>query len=271
MNLRIQRWQVGRAGRPVLRVGFWFSGEVMSGIAILGATGTIGSNLARSLVQQGMQVLLVARNREKLDPLSQELGQPFAVSDFRNSTDLENAITDGTHAMGGIHGIVQCIGSVILKGAHLTTDDEFRQTIETNLFSSFAAVKVGAKLMRGQGGSIVLFASAAAEIGIPNHEAIAAAKGGVIAMARSAAATYAPNNIRVNVVSPGLVRTELTRRIWENPSAAAASLQMHALGRLGEPEKIVSLVNWLLDQNNDWITGQTIGVDGGLGHLLPKR
>ena len=173
--------------------------------------------------------------------------------------------------LGGFHAIVNCIGSLLLKPAHATSDEDFRQVLETNLFTAFATVRTGAKLMREKGGSIILFASAAAEIGIQNHEAISAAKAGVIGLARSAAATYAPNNIRVNVVSPGLVRTEMTRRIWENPASATASSQLHALGRLGEPEQIASLVSWLVDKENDWITGQVIGLDGGLGSVLPRR
>ena len=159
----------------------------------------------------------------------------------------------------------------MLKPAHTTTDEEFRQIVETNLFTAFAAVRAGAKLLREQGGSIVLFASAAAEIGIANHEAIAAAKAGVIGLARSAASTYASSNIRVNVVSPGLIRTEMTRRIWENAASATASARMHALGRLGEPQHVASLVDWLLNPENDWITGQVIGIDGGLGHVLSRK
>ena len=99
----------------------------------------------------------------------------------------------------------------------------------------------------------------------------AAAKAGVIGLARSAAATYGSSNIRFNVVSPGLVRTELTKRIWQNEVNAQASAQMHALGRLGEPEQVSSLVLWLLDGNNNWITGQVIGIDGGLGKVLARR
>lgn len=127
------------------------------------------------------------------------------------------------------------------------------------------------KVLRRSGRSIVLFASAAAEIGIPNHEAIAAAKGGVISIARSAAATYAAQEIRVNVISPGLVRTSLTKQIWSNPAAATASTEMHALGRLGESQDLVGVAVWLLDPSNSWITGQVIGVDGGLSSLLPRR
>jgi len=172
---------------------------------------------------------------------------------------------------GVFSAIVNCIGSVLLKPAHSTTDEEFRRVVETNLFTSFAAVRTGGKLLRETGGSMILFASAAAEIGIQNHEAIAAAKAGVIGLARSAAATYAPSNIRINVISPGLIRTEMTRRIWENPAAASASTAMHALGRLGTPDHIASLAEWLLAPENDFITGQVIGIDGGLGHLLARR
>jgi len=243
----------------------------MSTIAILGATGTIGSVLARRLVREGQPVLLVGRNEEKLSALGQELAQPFVTVDLTGSQPLEQALQAAADVQGGLHGLVNCIGSLLLKPAHATTDEDFRRVVETNLFTAFATVRAGARVLRERGGSIVLFASAAAEIGIANHEAIAAAKAGVIGLARSAAATYAPQNIRVNVVSPGLVRTELTRRIWESPVNAAASAQMHALGRLGEPEQVASLVAWLLDVENNWITGQVIGIDGGLGHVLPRK
>ena len=235
----------------------------MSTIAILGSTGTIGSVLARRLVRNGLQLLLVGRNEEKLLALSRELDQPFIKVDLTSSQSLEEGLREAAEVGGGIHALVNCIGSILLKPAHTTTDEDFRQIVETNLFTAFATIRVGAKLLREQGGSIVLFASAAAEIGIANHEAIAAAKAGVIGLARSAAATYASSNIRVNVVSPGLIRTEMTRRIWENSASATASAHMHALGRLGEPEHVASLVDWLLNPENDWITGQVIGIDGG--------
>ena len=152
---------------------------------------------------------------------------PTRFVDFKNSQPLEDTLKRASDADGEFAGIVNCIGSVVLKPAHATSDDEFRQVFETNLFTSFAAVRAGAKLLRAKGGSIVLFASAAAEMGIANHEAIAAAKAGVTGLARSAAATYAPNNIRVNVISPGLVRTEMTRRIWDHP-AASCCFDRHA-------------------------------------------
>lgn len=190
-----------------------------------------------------------------------------------------------TLLMVGIIWLVQIVHYPLLVSVgteHFDRDAELHQSrtrlvvagpmlVETNLFTAFATVRAGGKLLREYGGSIVLFASAAAEIGIQNHEAIAAAKGGIIGLARSAAATYGSHNIRVNVISPGLVRTQLTRRIWENPASAAASADLHALGRLGEPEQVASLAAWLLDPQNDWITGQVIGLDGGLSRVQPRR
>ena len=242
----------------------------MGRIAILGASGTIGSVLAGRLAGQGQSLLLLGRSAEKLAAVSAATGQPSQVVDLQSSQPLED-ILRAASAEGPFTAIVNCIGSVLLKPAHSTTDEEFRRVVETNLFTSFAAVRAGGKLLRESGGSIILFASAAAEIGIQNHEAIAAAKAGGIGLARSAAATYAPSNIRINVISPGLIRTEMTRRIWENPAAASASTAMHALGRLGSPEQVASLAEWLLSPENDFVTGQVIGVDGGLGHLLARR
>jgi len=243
----------------------------MERVAILGASGCVGSVVARGLVARGAGVILLGRNPEKLEPLGLELGQPWRGLDVTHAMGVEEYLRSQVELGGPLTGIINCVGSVLLKPAHLTSDEEFHDVVLTNLGSAFAAVRSGGKLLRGSGGSIVLFASAAAEVGIANHEAIAAAKGGVIGLGRSAAATYAPQNIRVNVVSPGLVQSEMTRRIWENPASASASVAMHALGRLGRPEQVASLALWLLDPANDWVTGQVMGVDGGLGHVLPRR
>jgi 3-oxoacyl-[acyl-carrier protein] reductase len=243
----------------------------MGRVAIVGATGTVGRTLAKRLASKGASLLLVGRNEEKLAALSAELGAPSVQTACERALELEAALRPFAASPGDISAIVNCIGSVLLKPAHLTSDDEFAQVVQTNLMTAFATVHVAGKLLRESGGSVVLFASAAAEIGMMNHEAIAAAKGGVIALGRSAAATYASSNIRVNVVSPGLVKTDMTRRLWEIPANAAASMQMHPLGRLGEPAHVASAVEWLLQPESDWITGQVIGVDGGLGHLLPRK
>ncbi len=89
--------------------------------------------------------------------------------------------------------------------------------------------------------------SGAAAIGLSNHEAIAAAKSGIEGLVRSAAATYAAAQVRVNAVAPGLTQTPLTSRVWENPKGAEASLAMHPIGRLGTCADIASAIQWLLD------------------------
>jgi NAD(P)-dependent dehydrogenase (short-subunit alcohol dehydrogenase family) len=116
----------------------------------------------------------------------------------------------------------------------------------------------------------VLVSSAAAQTGLANHEAIAAAKGGVIGLTRSAAASYARQGVRVNAVAPGLVRTKLTERLTSSPQAEQASLALHALGRLGEPDDVASAIGWLLDPVQSWVTGQVIGIDGGLGSVRAR-
>jgi NAD(P)-dependent dehydrogenase (short-subunit alcohol dehydrogenase family) len=167
--------------------------------------------------------------------------------------------------------VANCIGSILLKPAHLTSDDEWASTIATNLTTSFHIVRAAVRVMqKQQGGSIVLLASAVARRGMVNHEAIAAAKGGVAALAQSSAASYARYGVRVNCVAPGLVRTPLTRSITENELNLKASVQMHPLGRIGTPEDVASAVYWLLRPEQGWITGQCLGVDGGLSSVQAR-
>ncbi len=243
----------------------------MSAVAILGASGTIGSTLSRSLVAAGRQVLLLGRDPAKLSSLADELKQPCEAIDLTSSQPLLDCMQRFHEQVGGYSGIVNCIGSLWLKPIQFTSDDDFQRVIQANLFTAFAAVKAGAKFLREQGGSVVLISSAAAEIGLHHHEAIAAAKAGIIGMARSAAASLAGQNVRVNCVSPGMTRTEMTRQIWENPTSEKASQEMHALGRIGNPQNVVSMIQFLLDPANDWITGQVFGVDGGLAKIQPRR
>jgi NAD(P)-dependent dehydrogenase (short-subunit alcohol dehydrogenase family) len=158
-------------------------------------------------------------------------------------------------------------GSVLLKPAHLTSLTELNETIHANLLTAFGVVRCAAPRMFGSGGSIVLMSSAAAHIGLSNHEAIAMCKSGIDGLVKSAAATYASRKICVNAIAPGLVRTPLTERIWNNARAAESSTSLHPLGRLGEPSDVAEAIGWLIDPKQTWITGQSIGVDGGLGSL----
>lgn len=114
----------------------------------------------------------------------------------------------------------------------------------------------------------MLLSSAAARHGFANHEAIAAAKAGIIGLTLSAAATYARQKIRVNCVAPGLVRTPLTIGITSNEIMLKNSAAMHALGRIGEPEEVAAAIRFLLE--SEWVTGQVLGVDGGLSSVFVR-
>lgn len=233
-------------------------------IAVVGATGGIGSHLTRSLTAAGARVVAVGRNQGKLDTLATGGHIIPVVADATDPESLDAAFETGLHGLAPLSGVVNCVGSFLLKPAHITSTKDWSNTIAANLTSAFGTLRAGARRMK-QGGSVVLIASAAARTGLPNHEAISAAKAGVIGLGLSAAATYARSGLRVNVVAPGLVRTPLSEQITSNPTAEQASVAMHPLGRLGEPRDVVSAILWLLDPANSWITGQVLGVDGGLG------
>jgi NAD(P)-dependent dehydrogenase (short-subunit alcohol dehydrogenase family) len=235
---------------------------------ILGASGGIGSALSRRLKNDGWTLHLASRNADKLKPLAQELEASYSVCDVTKSDEVERLFDELSEAPDAV---AHCVGSILLKPAHLTKDDEWAQTLNQNLNSAFFVTRSSAKKMKEKGGSVVLFSSVASRIGLVNHEAIAAAKAGVEGLALSAAASYANFKVRFNVIAPGLVRTPLSARITQNEASLKASEALHPLGRIGEPEDIASLAAWLMSPEQSWVTGQVIAVDGGLSRLKLNR
>ena len=236
---------------------------------ILGGTGAVGSETARQLHDLGHQVLVAGRDASELDQAAAK-GYLTAKFDAMEPGSVENLILRVSEEHGPPAGIIHAVGSILLKPAHLTSPEQFESILRVNLFSAFEVIRAAAKVQRKQGGSVVLFSSAAARISIANHEAIAAAKGGIESLTRSAAATYARSGIRINAIAPGLVKSKLSRPIWESAGSASASEAMHALNRLGEPRDVASMAAWLASPDNSWVTGQIFGVDGGLGTLITR-
>jgi NAD(P)-dependent dehydrogenase (short-subunit alcohol dehydrogenase family) len=237
---------------------------------VVGATGGIGSALCRRLAARGARLVVGGRDEQKLNVLAEEIGaRPFVV-DATRPDQIENCFAEAVKVNGRIDGVANCVGSLLLKPAHLTTDDEWAATLATNLTSAFLTVRAGARAMMQTGGSVVLVSSAVSQVGMANHEAIAAAKAGIVGLMLSAAASYAPRRIRVNCVAPGLVRTPLTARLTSNEASLKASTAMHALGRIGEPSDVAAAIEWLLDPAQSWVTAQVIGVDGGLARVRPR-
>ncbi len=236
---------------------------------VLGAYGGMGSALARRLAARGARLMLVGRSAEKLGALAAELGAESALADATVSASVEAAIARAAETFGALDGVANCFGSLLLKPAHVTTDEELESVLAINLKSAFAAVRGAVKAMKAPG-SVVLVSSVAARYGLVNHEAIAAAKAGIEGLAVSAAATYAKRGIRINCVAPGLTATPLTARITTIDTAAKASLNMIPMNRFGSPEELARAIDFLLTPENSWITGQVLAVDGGMGTVWSR-
>ena len=238
---------------------------------IIGASGGIGSTVTRRLARRGGRLVLAARGEERLRELADDVDGSADIDvktvDATNADDVSELVEEAA-AGGRLRGAVNCAGSIVLKPAHLTSPETFRETLDQNVGTAFNVVRAAAKpLQDAGGGSIVLFGSAAAETGMPNHEAIAAAKAAVAGLTRSAAATYASRGIRVNCIAPGLVDTPMSERITSNEKARERSASMHPLGRIGTASDVAPIVDWLLGDESSWVTGQVIGIDGGLASV----
>jgi len=229
----------------------------MARFIVIAASSAIGQATVQRLRDGGHEVVTTARDASRIVP-----DHTIDASDF-------DAVDRVFAAAGPFDGAVNCAGSLLLRPAHLTTREQFDATIAASLTTAFATVRAAGKHMT-KGGSVVLISSAAAREGLASHEAIAAAKAGILGLTLSAAATYAAAGLRINAVAPGLVESPLTASILVNEASRKVSVGMHALGRFGTPDDIAHAIAFLLDPDNNWITGQVIGVDGGLASVRPK-
>jgi len=244
-------------------------------IVITGGSGGIGSDVAQRLVTRGDRVVLVARNEAKLQATVERLGPnaSYLTCDALDLLAMQAVVEHIETEIGPLDGLVHAVGSVLLRPLHALSLEDWHTTLDLNATSAFIAVKsVVTKLMRRRSGSVVLFSTVAAHTGLQNHEAIAAAKCAVEGLVRSAAISYARYNVRFNAVAPALTKTELSRSLWASDAMLAASVSMHPLGRVGEPGDIGAAAAYLISDDASWVTGQILGVDGGLGAgITPPR
>lgn len=238
---------------------------------VVGGTSGIGLALSRRLGARGARVVATGRDAARIEGLDPVQGVERRVLADAADFDAADTLIEEVAGEEGIRlsGVVNCAGSIFLRPAHLTSADDLAETLRQNLVTAFSVVRAAGRHLP-EGGSVVLFSTAAVRLGLPAHEAIAAAKGGVEGLVRAAAATYAPRRLRFNAVAPGLVDTPMAARIVGNEAGRKASLSLHALGRLGTPDDVAAVAEFLLDPHHDWITGQVIGADGGLGSIRSR-
>tara|TARA_B100001250_G_C19718354_1_gene752621 strand:+ start:50 stop:760 length:711 start_codon:yes stop_codon:yes gene_type:complete len=231
---------------------------------ILGATGSIGSSLARKIVSEGGEVHLVGRDETSLSKIASELNSTFTSCDVLEENFAEKISND----LGDtpINGLAYCVGSIDLKPIKLTKKSDYMQSFNLNLISAIEVIRRFSESLKQNKGSIVLFSTVAVRRGFTNHSIVASAKGAVEGLTVSLAAEFAPN-IRVNCIAPSLTKSKISNFLLKNEKIADSIAKMHPLKRLGEGNDSSSVANFLLSESSSWITGQILGVDGGRSSL----
>ena len=227
-------------------------------VLVVNGSGSIGSALVSELSNEGHNVTYTSSNGNHSNH-----GERVHWR-YSGEESVKELFIDLKSKFNHLDAVVNCLGSIFLKPAHLTDASDFDQTLDINLRSSFFIIKEAVPMMKKNGGNMLFFSSAASNIGLANHEAIAAAKGGLEGLVKSAAATYSKNNIRVNAIALGLVESNLSSNIVSNPMSLEISKKMHSLGRIGSPDSVSKIAKQLIIDENSWITGSIINLDGGL-------
>lgn len=228
-------------------------------ILVVGGSSGIGLRLVNMLTSQGAQVYNASRTKSEEWPD----GLIHIPIDILTNLDLI-----GNQLPEKLHGLVYAVGNINLKPFSRYTEDDFIHDYKLNVTGAVRTIQLAYRSLKNSGGaSIVLLSSVAAKTGMPYHASIAAAKGGVESLALSLAAEFASQNIRVNVVAPSLTDTSLAVNLLNTPEKREASAKRHPLGRIGKPEDIAAAISFLLSDESGWISGQVLGIDGGMGNL----
>lgn len=229
----------------------------MSNILIVGAGKGIGLETARLLVDENL--LTISRNvTPELTSLETAFFELDVAKDDLNQISL----------LDELHGLVFCLGSINLRPFNRLSENDFLADFNQNFMGAIRIVqKCLPALKKSKSASIVLFSTVAVKLGMPFHTSIAASKGAIEGFAKSLAAELATANIRVNVIAPSLSDTSLAAQLLSTEEKRVASAKRHPLQRIGLPEDSAQLAAFLLSNKSSWMTGQIIGVDGGLGNI----
>ncbi|MCH1881951.1 glucose 1-dehydrogenase [Agrococcus sp. ARC_14] len=238
---------------------------------VTGATSGIGVEIARTLVADGLRVVVSGRSAERGAAVAEQLGDgaAFLPADLTEPGAAEALV----EAILGSHGRLDVLvnnAAIDHTGPLLDTPaGEIRDTFETNVFAAIACLQAAGRAMRdgGRGGSIINVTSRLASIGVPSMAVYSASKGAMLALTTAAAVELAPWDIRVNAVAPGMTRTPLFEAwVGEQADPAATERQVAAaipLQRIAAPGDVAAAVAFLASPGAAYITGTSIPVDGG--------
>ena len=249
------------------------SGKVL---VVIGGTSGLGLSAARALVREGARLVVVGRSAEKVQTVGSELGSAVVglAADASQPDTAARAISLAVEKFGGFHGLYHvagCSGRRQGDGPlHELTDEGWQFTLNENLtsllYSNRAAVRQF--LAQGSGGTVLNMGSVLGWSPSPQFfatHAYATAKAGIIGLTQTAAAHYAKDNIRFNVLAPGLVATPMSERAQANTAILNFIRTKQPLdgGRIGQPEDLDAAAVFFMSNDSKFVTGQVLAVDGG--------
>ena len=247
----------------------------MNSIAMItGASGGLAQSVAVHLLDRGWQLALVTRDLGKLGDRPTCTPSHLIESDVSTAQGAADALDLCIEKTGRSPTVlVNCAGSVLMTPLHKTREDQYRECMQANLDTSFFSLSafINCCLTAKQPGAAVLVSSVTARIGVSNHEAVAASKAAVESLARSAAATYSKDHIRINAVAPGLMRSPATEWLFSTPKNSKQLDAQYPLGRHGHVDDVANTIAWLVSDEAAWITGQVLPVDGGFTAVRPLQ
>lgn len=224
---------------------------------IVGGNSTIGKHIIEKLSAAGSQCIVLSRN---------EFRSSYATVTSR-TIDITREEIPSEWIPESLDGLVYLPGTINLKPFRAISQDTFREDMEINFHGAVRTIQAAYKSLKRSGkASIVLFSTVAVRTGMPFHASIASAKGAVEGLARSLASEFAPE-IRVNCIAPSLTATRLSERLLSSEEKIDASRKRHPMQDIGDPADIATLAVYLLGNDTRWMTGQVIGMDGGIGVL----
>lgn len=243
----------------------------MSKIALItGAAGGVGRALASTLAADGWQLVVAGRDAARLHEAFGDSHLQI-VGDCSSATGARDILARARDRGLLPSALAHCVGNIRLGAMHRMSEADFDACLTANLISAFhtLAAFIAALREARSAGAAVLVSSAAARIGTPNHEAVAAAKAGLEGLVRGAAATYAGQGIRVNAVAPGIMDTPASAAVLASPLARDAAARQYPLPGIGSTEELAGLMAWLLSPAAARVTGQTWSLDGGFASIRP--
>ena len=219
---------------------------------LIGTNSDIAQAVIPMLIEEGHEIYSTSRNEMNLSNPQIKHTQLDLLNDPYPEDFLPEQIS----------GLVYFPGTINLKPFRGLKPEQFAEEMNINFFGAVKIIQWALKKM-DENSSIVLFSTVAVQKGMRFHASIASAKGAVEGLTRSLAAELAPK-IRVNAIAPSLTNTKLSKKLTISENKIQSSNERHPLKRIGEPKDIAEMTTFLLSERSKWITGQILGVDGGL-------